>query len=101
MKRGLLLFILLIAAVAAGGQQREAYPGQGEHREPPKGWMCSNHPRAPRDHKCDCQRTCAKPTDEDGNVIDGPMVVTEDTKCKVWCHADHCACPVKCGGETH
>jgi hypothetical protein len=83
-------------AVGGGQQRHEPYPGQGEHAEPPKGWFCSSHPSAPRDHKCDCKKTCAKPTDEDGNTIDGPMIVTEDARCTVFCHKDHCACEVKC-----
>lgn len=95
--RYFVLAFALVASVAAGVQEREAYPGQSGHAKPPEGWQCSNHPNAPKDHKCECKKTCAKPTDEDGNAVEGPMVVTEDTKCKVWCHKDHCACPVKCG----
>jgi hypothetical protein len=92
--RYLVLAFALVAALAAG--QQEPYPGQSSHAEPPKDFFCSNHPNAPKAHKCDCQKTCAKPTDEEGNTVDGPLVVTEDPKCTVWCHKDHCACALKC-----
>ena len=94
MKRWIVLAIVL--ASAAFAQQREDYPGQSGHAEPPKGWNCTSHPSAPADHKCDCKKTCTKPTDEEGNAIEGPLVVTEDPKCKAYCHADHCTCEVRC-----
>jgi hypothetical protein len=31
---------------------------------------------------------------------DAPATVVEDPKCKVYCHKDHCACPIKCGPTT-
>ena len=91
MKRGLILIAVLMAAVANGGQEREAYPGQSSHATPPKGWYCTTDKRAAKDHQCDCHRECG--TDDAGKKTPAP----EDPKCTVWCHKDHCGCPVKCG----
>lgn len=96
MKRGLILVIVAIAAIVNGGQQREAYPGQSEHREPPKGWFCSSHPNAPLDHQCACEKTCTKNDD-------GTVTIKEDSmpgRCKVYCHPSHCTCPIKCVPQT-
>jgi len=67
-----------------------------ERPEPPKGWFCSNAPNAPKNHKCDCHRECVKPSPDS----DAPATVVEDPKCKVYCHKEHCACPIKCGPTT-
>lgn len=71
-------------------------PAFQEHPEPPKGWFCSNAPNAPKDHKCACHRECVKPAPGG----EGGGTVIEDPKCKVYCHKEHCACPIKCGPNT-
>jgi len=98
MKRWVILIVVL--ASAAFAQQREQYPGQSEHGAPPAGWYCTNHPNADANHKCGCVRKCVPELDEEGNPT-GKDVVQEDAKCGAYCHADHCACPIKCKGETH
>lgn len=53
--------------------------------KPPDGWVCSNHPKAPADHKCECVLTC---TIENGQVV--PQV---SKTCRVWCwEKTNCAC---------
>ena len=79
--RTLLLVLLLMAQAPS-----EPYPGQGEHAKPPEGWMCEpqNYDLSvPRDHVCSCERT----QNENGAIM-------EDKQCTVWCHMDHCKCPV-------
>ena len=59
--------------------------------EPPAGWFCS--PKASEmDHKCACKRM-----DSDQMCEGTPQ---EDRECKVWCHKDHCRCPVMCTAES-
>lgn len=83
-----LAFALIASAFAE--PQKEAYPGQREHKEPPKGWTCSNHPRAPKDHKCGCNPECTKNED-------GTMTIAEDPACTVYCWKEkHCACAHQC-----
>lgn len=94
------LAFALVVSLASGGQEREQYPGQSGHAKPPEGWACTNHPSADRNHKCDCVRKCVPEMDEEGNPT-GKQTVQEDAKCGAYCHPEHCACPVKCGGETH
>jgi hypothetical protein len=73
----------------------EAYPGQRDHAEPPKGFFCSPTAKDAA-HKCACKRmTMATP--DDTHCEQTP--VEEDAKCTVYCHADHCRCPVKCVTE--
>lgn len=85
----LALYSFVVFAVAS---QSEQYPGQSHHGEPPAGWVCSNHPNAPKDHKCGCNPTCSK--DESGKVT-----IAEDPKCTVYCWKDkHCACEHQCAG---
>jgi hypothetical protein len=57
------------------------------HEEPPAGWFCTNK-AADTDHKCSCKRM-----DVDSMCEGTPQ---EDRECKVWCHKDHCRCPVVC-----
>lgn len=88
---GVLLCALVLAAFAGA---QEPYPGQSEHREPPEGWVCSNHPNAPKDHKCGCNPECTKNDD-------GTMTIQEDVKCTVYCWKEkHCACAHQCQ-STH
>lgn len=82
MKYALLLIILIGQASLA--QTDQPFPN---HEQPPEGWFCS--PKASElDHKCACKRM-----DQDRMCEGTP---TEDTQCKVWCHKDHCRCPVVC-----
>lgn len=76
---------LLIVALLAFAAQ--------DHTEPPKGWFCHNTPKAPADHQCTCQRTCAL------NKETGEIEEHEDPKCKSWCFRDHCACLSECDSE--
>lgn len=70
----------------------EAYPGQREHREPPKNWYCSPVAKDAA-HKCQC-KPMSTPTADDPKCCDTP--VTEDKTCTVYCHANHCLCPTVC-----
>lgn len=74
--------------------------------EPPEGWVCAHPgPNVPADHECGCQRKCIQnlECDEEGNCTQGspPMTTMEDPKCKVYCHAKHCACPIEGCKTTH
>lgn len=98
--------LAVLMAVATGAQVRqepEAYPGQREHAKPPDGWFCAVPSQAKdRAHACQCKRM-AQPTAEDKCCEKTkPEEIREDTKCKVYCHKDHCTCPVQCGdGKEH
>jgi len=94
LRYAVLFFAVLVAAGAYA--QKEAYPGQSHHGPPPADWFCTNRKDAPKAHQCSCHRTCAKPTDENGNPIAGPLQPQEDSKCSVWCHQKHCTCPTTC-----
>jgi len=61
------------------------------HEEPPAGWFCSPGARDAA-HKCNCHRVDDDPTCEG--------TPHEDSICKVYCHADHCHCPVACEKPT-
>lgn len=68
-------------------QTPEPYPGQGQHAEPPAGWVCEHQNfdlSVPQAHVCACERGC-----------DDTGVLHEDQSCKVYCHADHCHCPMQ------
>lgn len=72
--------------------QVEPYPGQHNHDEPPKDWMCERPPmeklgkatKEEESHWCNCERYC------DAEV---QWLYNDDT-CTVRCHEDHCKCPV-------
>ena len=67
--------------------QTEQYPGQRDHAIPPEGWKCEHQNfelSIPVDHMCNCERMYSE---EEGRVI-------EDKQCSVYCHMDHCACPI-------
>lgn len=88
MKYLLLALVLLVAPQKAD----EAYPGQSEHKEPPKDWMCKR-PEIDRlgkagaeeqSHWCSCER-----------IYDADLQwMHNDEQCAVHCHEDHCTCPV-------
>lgn len=76
------------AFVLFGAQNDEPYPGQSQHAVPPKDWFCTPTAADP-DHKCACKRM-----DASAPVCDDPP--KEDPVCTVYCHADHCRCPIIC-----
>lgn len=73
---------------AAPAQQvAEPYPGQSNHAEPPNDWFCERQNyelNIPQAHVCSCEHGC-----------DAEGVRHEDKKCTVFCHADHCHCPLQ------
>ena len=80
--------LLLVALVSFVAQQApEPYPGQGQHLPPPPGWFCSHIDPNPA-KRCACKRMVH---DEDCEGIP-----TEEATCKVYCHKQHCHCPVEC-----
>jgi hypothetical protein len=63
----------------------------------PPGQFCT-HVEAgkPSPHPCACQRECVDTTWEDTDGTQHPTVgIKEDPKCKQYCSASHCHCPVK------
>ncbi len=84
----------------------EAYPGQRDHKEPPKGWTCSPLAKD-KAHRCQCKRMALfteEQVKENTCCEEVPRVqAAEDSKCAVWCHKDHCDCPITCaaGGHQH
>jgi hypothetical protein len=83
MTRAMLLLWLLGPIVLA----QKPSPPFPNHEQPPPGWFCSPTAAQP-DHKCSCKRM-----DADDLCEGEPQ---EDTKCLVWCHKQHCRCPIAC-----
>lgn len=84
MRLWILLLPALLGVALQDTQPAEKYPGQASHAVPPDGWYCLNQNytlTVPADHVCSCERMKR----EDGTVV-------EDSKCSVFCHADHCKC---------
>jgi len=82
MYKAAILAIFLLAQTPT-----EQYPGQHDHAAPPEGWMCEHQNyelSVPRDHMCSCERMFSE---EENRVI-------EDKQCSVYCHMDHCTCPI-------
>ena len=77
-RRLLLLLLLLLTSFLITTAQ--------EPLEPAAGWYCS--PKGQGDHHCTCQRM-----DHDSQCEGMPQ---EDPQCRVYCHKDHCRCPVMC-----
>lgn len=76
--------IAVILGQIALAQTDQPFPN---HEEPPAGWFCS--PKAAAlDHQCTCKRM------DSDKLCEGTPA--EDRQCKVWCHKDHCQCPVMC-----
>jgi hypothetical protein len=94
MKGRLLLLLLLSFLITTAQEPTGPAPGQEptgrapgqEAPEPAPGWFCS--PKGQADHQCACQRM-----DHDPQCEGMPQ---EDSQCRVYCHKDHCRCPVKC-----
>lgn len=74
-----------------------AQDGNPGHKAPPPGWSCSQGDKVPADHACSCHRECKDDEElgEDG-IPTGKKVtrIAEDAKCKVFCFAKSCMCPV-------
>ena len=108
MMRTLLLSVLVGALFvqAPAKPPKEAYPGQSEHAKPPDDFFCTP---AAKDaaHRCACKRMATLTEDEAKAKVCcteiPPERVQEDAKCTVFCHKDHCQCPVTCAvqGATH
>jgi hypothetical protein len=81
MNRKLSVLLLLLASFLTMTAQ--------EPPEPAPGWYCS--PKGQEDHQCACHRM-----DHDAQCDGTPQ---EDPQCRVYCHKDHCRCPVMC--EPH
>lgn len=69
-------------------------PGNPGHKEPPPGEACTHDATDPA-HNCACHRECVPDLDEDGNPINERQHVQEDAKCRVFCFANHCHCPIR------
>ena len=77
---------LILAILLAAQTTQEPYPGQSEHQKPPEGWVCmpQNYELSvPEAHACSCERSY----NDQGAIV-------EDKECTVWCHMDHCTCPI-------
>ncbi len=70
----------------------EAYPGQRDHREPPKGFYCSTTAKDAA-HRCTCKRM-THATVEDKDCCQTP--IEPDSTCTVYCWESRCTCPVTC-----
>jgi hypothetical protein len=84
MMKQMALAVILLGQISLA-QTDQPFPN---HEEPPAGWFCTQK-AADTDHKCSCKRM-----DADAMCEGTPQ---EDRECKVWCHKDHCRCPVVCG----
>lgn len=105
--RALWLACLFGAVLVAQGPASPATPFPN-HELPPKGWYCVPADTAERvqtnDHACDCLGMRSDPIcrtegqDENGNPIEVRRT-TDNSRCKVYCHKDHCACASQCDGS--
>ncbi len=84
------LLAFAVGAVAAQQDPGDAYPGQHDHAEPPKGWYCFPDAKEPS-HRCAC-KNMARDKDDPVCLKD----TEEDQACAVWCHKDHCGCQMAC-----
>ncbi len=91
------LAVVLFAVVMFQAEPPEAYPGQHQHAEPPKGWFCSPTAKV-KAHECHCKRMTHATTDD---PVCEDTHVAEDAQCSVYCHMDHCLCPVTCSTDHH
>jgi hypothetical protein len=93
------LFIALLSVLVQQAPTPEPYPGQRDHAAPPDGWFCSPTAKV-KAHECHCKRM-GYTTKDDPLCEDPGVQVTEDQKCTVWCHKDHCLCPMTCDSGHH
>lgn len=93
------LILACVLVLSAFQTPPEAYPGQRQHADPPPSWFCSASPKKGDEaHKCSCTRM-AQATPVDPDCCEA--VITEDPKCTVYCHMDHCMCKVTCKKGEH
>lgn len=84
---------------AAYQQAPEAYPGQRQHKEPPKGWFCAPTGKDAAKN-CHCKRM-GHPTKEDPDCEFLDEVVNDST-CTVYCwETGHCLCHITCENPAH
>ena len=97
------MLLSVLMAQAPGTTPAQPFPN---HEEPPSGWWC--HPAIDAKdettdaHACACRGMqtdkdpiCTTRTeDENGNQVEQP--IGESSRCKVYCHKDHCTCNVLC-----
>lgn len=86
------VLIGLSLGIVAAQEKPEQYPGQKDHAEPPKDWVCSGAPNTPADHKCACSNMPKDSKDPICAVYENQ----DDPQCSVYCHKDHCACKSSC-----
>lgn len=79
--------VLLFGLILQDPLPPEDYPGQRQHGKPPDGWFCSHNDPHPA-KSCSCVRV--------DTSQDCEGTPTEDRMCKVWCHKQHCKCPIAC-----
>lgn len=101
---GIVLMVGVVANAALNVQvptsppPPEAYPGQRDHAKPPEGFYCSPQGKDAA-HKCACKRMAQRMEGDPKDCCSGP--VQEDPKCTVYCHMNHCLCPVGCDVKEH
>lgn len=98
------LFLLLLLLPQAPDP---AHPWPN-HELPPAGWFCVPTDTAERlktdPHACECLGMIDDPIcstagqDENGNTVELPRS-NDNSKCRVFCHKDHCACMKQCEGS--
>lgn len=97
---------------APGTTPAQPFPN---HEMPPFGWYCYPAP-TPESvfedaHACECLGMVGQPVckvmkqdqDEDGTPIGDPYEgdnSNNNSKCKVWCHVDNCACERLCKKDS-
>lgn len=97
MLRWTALVMALSVGVLAGQSPMWPFPN---HEAPPEGWFC--HPAQSDEevltdpHACECVGMVSEPLcpmpNEDGTLPEVP----ESSRCKVFCHKDHCTCARMC-----
>lgn len=99
---GVFFIALLLTGQATGQQPPEAYPGQREHAKPPDGFQCTI-PQLAKDkaHACSCRRMVKNPEGDKCCETVERSEAPEDPKCTVYCHKDHCTCPIQCDTKGH
>ena len=89
---GCMKFLLAFSIVMTIFLQKEPYPGQGSHAEPPANWFCSSNAKD-KAHVCHCKRMIHANVDDPVCEFQQPV---EDKDCTVYCHPKHCHCEVSC-----
>lgn len=99
--------LILALGFVALQQQDPAHPFPN-HEMPPNGWYCVPAESAEQlktdAHACDCLGMVDDPMcttmgeDENGQPVELPRS-NDNSKCRVYCHRDHCACEQQCHGS--